>query len=63
MKTNLVLIRHGESLWNKENKFTGLTDILLSEKGIEQAINAGNDLCKKNIYIDINIGINIYSDI
>ena len=40
----LVLIRHGQSLWNAENKFTGWTDIGLSEKGIEEAENAGKIL-------------------
>ena len=33
----LVLIRHGESQWNKENRFTGWTDVDLTEKGIEEA--------------------------
>jgi 2,3-bisphosphoglycerate-dependent phosphoglycerate mutase len=37
----LVLLRHGESQWNKENRFTGWTDIGLTEKGIEEAKNAG----------------------
>ncbi|MEP6901305.1 MAG: 2,3-diphosphoglycerate-dependent phosphoglycerate mutase [Actinomycetota bacterium] len=37
----LVLIRHGESLWNKENRFTGWKDIDLSEKGREEARSAG----------------------
>ncbi len=40
----LVLIRHGESLWNKENRFTGWTDIDLSEKGIAEAVEAGKRL-------------------
>jgi len=40
----LVLIRHGESLWNKENRFTGWTDIDLSERGINEAIEAGKTL-------------------
>ncbi len=40
MKT-LVLLRHGESAWNKENRFTGWTDVPLSEKGIEEAREAG----------------------
>jgi 2,3-bisphosphoglycerate-dependent phosphoglycerate mutase len=37
----LVLLRHGESIWNKENRFTGWTDVGLSEKGIEEAREAG----------------------
>ena len=53
MKTKLVLIRHGESLWNKENRFTGLTDICLSENGIRQARNAAVKLSKSGIKIDI----------
>lgn len=32
----IVLLRHGESLWNKENRFTGWTDVDLSEKGVEE---------------------------
>ena len=34
---NLVLLRHGQSLWNLENKFTGWTDVPLTEKGILEA--------------------------
>lgn len=37
----LVLLRHGESQWNKENRFTGITDIDLNEKGIAEAKHAG----------------------
>ena len=37
----LVLIRHGESEWNKLNLFTGWTDVELSEKGVEEAHRAG----------------------
>ena len=40
----LVLIRHGESIWNKENRFTGWTDVDLSEKGIAEAHEAGRVL-------------------
>ena len=36
----LVLLRHGESTWNKENRFTGWTDVDLSEKGVAEAKNA-----------------------
>lgn len=46
----LVLIRHGESTWNKENRFTGWTDVDLSEKGIEEAKEAGK-LLKEQGYI------------
>ena len=37
----IVLIRHGESVWNKENRFTGWTNVDLSEKGVEEAKKAG----------------------
>ena len=37
----LVLLRHGESEWNKENRFTGWTDVDLSEKGVNEAREAG----------------------
>lgn len=40
----LVLIRHGESTWNKENRFTGWTDVELSERGIREATEAGQTL-------------------
>jgi 2,3-bisphosphoglycerate-dependent phosphoglycerate mutase len=40
----LVLIRHGESTWNKENRFTGWTDVDLSEKGRDEALQAGRRL-------------------
>ena len=37
-----MLVRHGESEWNRENRFTGWTDVDLSEKGAQEALNAGN---------------------
>jgi 2,3-bisphosphoglycerate-dependent phosphoglycerate mutase len=40
----LVLVRHGQSSWNLENRFTGVTDIPLTEKGREEAIAAGKKL-------------------
>jgi len=40
----LVLLRHGESVWNKENRFTGWTDVGLSEKGVAEAQRAGRRL-------------------
>ncbi|TWJ00812.1 phosphoglycerate mutase [Mucilaginibacter frigoritolerans] len=45
----LVLLRHGESVWNKENRFTGWTDVDLSEEGVNQAKHAG-ELLKKHGY-------------
>ena len=37
----IVLIRHGESIWNKENRFTGWTDVDLTPHGVSEAIEAG----------------------
>ncbi|MEQ9064351.1 MAG: 2,3-diphosphoglycerate-dependent phosphoglycerate mutase [Vicingaceae bacterium] len=39
--SKLVIVRHGQSLWNKENKFTGWVDVDLAEKGVEEAMEAG----------------------
>jgi 2,3-bisphosphoglycerate-dependent phosphoglycerate mutase len=49
----LVLLRHGESQWNKENRFTGWTDVDLSEKGILEAQEAGDYLKKDGYTFDI----------
>ena len=46
----LILVRHGESQWNLENRFTGWVDVPLSEKGIEESISAGEKL--KDIEFD-----------
>ncbi len=51
--TKIVLIRHGESTWNKENRFTGWTDVDLSEKGREEAKKAGQLLKKEGFVFDI----------
>tara|TARA_Y100001935_G_C17215114_1_gene462166 strand:+ start:80 stop:709 length:630 start_codon:yes stop_codon:yes gene_type:complete len=48
----LVLLRHGQSQWNLENRFTGWKDVPLTEKGISEAKNAGYLLKKNNIKID-----------
>ncbi len=40
----LILLRHGESIWNKKNLFTGWVDVPLSEKGIQEALDAGKKL-------------------
>ena len=49
----LVLVRHGESIWNLENRFTGWTDVGLSEKGVTEALEAGKLLKKKGFTFDI----------
>lgn len=49
----LVLLRHGESVWNKENRFTGWTDVDLSENGVKEAENAGKLLKEKGYSFDI----------
>ena len=49
----LVLVRHGKSVWNKENKFTGWTDVELAPEGIEEAILAGKTLYKEGFNFDI----------
>jgi len=49
----LVLLRHGESKWNKENRFTGWTDVDLSKKGIQEAKDAANQLKKEGYTFDI----------
>lgn len=50
----LVLLRHGESVWNKENRFTGWTDVDLSENGIKEAENAGKLLKEKGYTFDVS---------
>lgn len=49
----VVLLRHGESTWNQENRFTGWTDVDLSEKGIKEAHNAGQTLKKDGYTFDV----------
>jgi 2,3-bisphosphoglycerate-dependent phosphoglycerate mutase len=49
----LVLLRHGESIWNKENRFTGWTDVDLSEKGVQEAHAAGQTLKKEGFVFDL----------
>ena len=49
---NLVLLRHGQSQWNLENKFTGWKDVPLTEEGIKEAKNAGILIKKNNIEFD-----------
>jgi 2,3-bisphosphoglycerate-dependent phosphoglycerate mutase len=53
MMYKIVLLRHGESTWNKENKFAGWTDVGLSEKGMEEAKEAGRALKKEGFVFDL----------
>jgi len=49
----LVLLRHGESVWNKENRFTGWTDVALTELGTREAVEAGRTLKKEGYRFDV----------
>jgi 2,3-bisphosphoglycerate-dependent phosphoglycerate mutase len=49
----LVLLRHGESVWNRENRFTGWTDVDLTEQGIAEARRAGSALHDKGFVFDV----------
>jgi len=49
----LVLVRHGESQWNLENRFTGWVDVPLSEKGVAEATTAGEKIKKQKIRFDV----------
>ena len=48
----LVLVRHGQSVWNLENRFTGWKDVNLTEKGETEAIEAGRLLHAEGFYFD-----------
>lgn len=47
----LILIRHGESLWNEKNLFTGCVDVPLTKKGVDEAVEAGRRI--SNIPVDM----------
>lgn len=49
----LVLLRHGESTWNQENRFTGWKDVDLSEKGVKEALAAGQTLMVEGLEFDV----------
>jgi 2,3-bisphosphoglycerate-dependent phosphoglycerate mutase len=51
--SKLVLLRHGESLWNRENRFTGWTDVDLSDKGTDEAKRAGKLLKQEGYLFDL----------
>ncbi len=52
--SKLILTRHGQSVWNAENRFTGWVDVDLSEKGVEEAEKSGELIKKLNIKIDVS---------
>ena len=52
--TKLILIRHGQSVWNAENRFTGWVDVDLSDKGVREAEKSGQIIRDLNIKIDIS---------
>jgi 2,3-bisphosphoglycerate-dependent phosphoglycerate mutase len=49
----LVLLRHGESRWNQENRFTGWTDVGLTEKGMGEAVDSGRTLKQEGFEFDV----------
>lgn len=49
----IVLVRHGESQWNKENRFTGWINVDLSEKGIKEAVQAGDEFMRLDFHFKI----------
>lgn len=49
----LVLVRHGESIWNQENRFTGWVDVGLSQKGVQEAIEAARMIQQENYRFDV----------
>ncbi len=49
----LVLLRHGESKWNRENRFTGWTDVDLTENGVQEAQRAGDALKDEGYVFDV----------
>ena len=53
--SKLILTRHGQSIWNAENRFTGWVDVDLSEKGVEEAEESGELIKKLNIKMKNNI--------
>ena len=57
--TKLALLRHGESIWNKENRFTGWTDVDLSEKGIKDDLHHHIKFCAND---DVSIDCRSFND-
>jgi 2,3-bisphosphoglycerate-dependent phosphoglycerate mutase len=53
MSTKLLLVRHGQSIWNLENLFTGWTDVDLSAQGVEEARRAGEEIARAEVLPDL----------
>ena len=49
----IVLLRHGESIWNQENRFTGWIDVGLSERGLQEALQAGRTLAREGYTFEV----------
>ncbi|MBQ3376974.1 MAG: 2,3-bisphosphoglycerate-dependent phosphoglycerate mutase [Synergistaceae bacterium] len=52
-KVTLVLLRHGQSIWNLEDRFTGWSDVELTEKGVQGALTAGEEMRKAGLNFDV----------
>ena len=59
--TKLILTRHGQSVWNAENRFTGWVDVDLSNKGVLEAEKSGQIIKDLNINIDISYTCLLYT--
>ena len=59
--SKLILTRHGQSTWNKQNKFTGWVDVDLSEEGILEAQKSGKILKELGVKIDVKSLIKLSS--
>ena len=59
--TKLILTRHGQSVWNAENRFTGWVDVDLSDKGVLEAEKSGQIIKDLNINIDISYTCLLYT--
>ena len=57
---NLILVRHGQSQWNLENRFTGWYDAELTKQGVEEAKQAGSLI--KNLKLDFNFAFTSFDD-
>ena len=53
MSGKLILLRHGQSTWNKENRFTGWTDVDLTGQGREEAVEAAKALLEEDLHFDM----------